>query len=105
VTPTLPFNHSCTPNAYLDRNRAIRTLRAIPAGEEITIDYAMTATRAAAGPATAIAKCLCKSAGCRGSVTNWLALPAAAIATYLESAPFDREVEEDVYAVFGAKTF
>lgn len=99
------FNHSCAPNAFLDRNRCVRTLRAVPAGEEITVDYAMTATRAAAGPATAIAACSCGAAACRGRVTDWTALSAAAVAAYLESAPIDREVEEDIYRVFGPKAF
>ena len=99
------FNHSCAPNAYLDRNRCIRTLRPVPAGQELTVDYAMTATRAAAGPATAIAACSCGAPACRGRVTDWTALPAAGVAAYLESAPLDREVEEDVYSVFGPKSF
>jgi hypothetical protein len=70
-------------------------------GEELTIDYRMTVTRAAAatgGPQTSFETST-------GRVTDWTALPAAAIAAYLESVPIDREVEEDIHSVFAPKTF
>lgn len=72
----------------------MRTLRAVPEGEEITVEYAMTATRAAAGSIASVA-----------GVTDWTALPASTVAAYLESVPLDREVEEDIYRVFGPKSF
>ena len=63
------FNHSCDANAYVDRNRAVRTLREVKAGEEITVDYSMLA----AGPdaregAIFEGKCACASKECRETV-------------------------------------
>lgn len=45
VISATAYNHSDTPNAYIDRNRAVRTSRAITKGEEITINYSLYATR------------------------------------------------------------
>lgn len=36
-------NHSANANAYVDRNRAVRTLRAVAEGEEITVNYSLLA--------------------------------------------------------------
>jgi len=36
-------NHAASANAYVDRNRAVRTLRAVAEGEEITVSYALLA--------------------------------------------------------------
>ena len=49
-------------SAYVDRNRAVRTLRALAAGEEITVDYSLLANEpedesfslAGAGPASTL---------------------------------------------------
>jgi hypothetical protein len=40
-------NHAAAPNAYVDRNRAVRTLRAVAEGEEITVSYSLLASDAA----------------------------------------------------------
>jgi len=69
-------------------------MRAVAEGEEITVEYAMTATRAAAATIAPVP-----------GVSDWSALPAAAVAVYLETVPLDREVEEDIYRVFGPKSF
>jgi len=36
-------NHAADANAYVDRNRAVRTMRALAAGEEITVNYSLLA--------------------------------------------------------------
>lgn len=36
-------NHSATPNAYVDRNRAVRTFVPLAQGEEVTINYSLLA--------------------------------------------------------------
>lgn len=63
------FNHSCAANAYVDRNRAVRTLREVAAGEEITLDYSLLAAGhyAPAGPLIAGA-CACGAAACRKAI-------------------------------------
>ena len=51
-------------SAYVDRNRAVRTLRALAAGEEITVDYSLLANEpedasfslGTAGPASTLSK-------------------------------------------------
>ena len=57
------INHSCEPNAGLQGQISLVALRAIAAGEEICLDYAMTD----AHPDTGFA-CLCGTASCRGVV-------------------------------------
>ncbi len=57
-------NHSCNPNADVatsgDRQFIVRSLRAIPAGTEITIDYVWMKTEAR--------PCLCGEALCTGNI-------------------------------------
>lgn len=56
------LNHACTPNCYLRvRGYAVEvyTLRALAAGEELTIDYGQTPHRGGM-------RCTCGAAGCRG---------------------------------------
>ena len=57
-------NHSCAPNLGFDGPFAIRTLRAIPAGEELTVDYATCS-----GPGLVL-DCGCGAAACRGRVVG-----------------------------------
>lgn len=54
------FNHSCEPNAYIDGQILLRTIRDIEPGEEITVDYATYFTSD-----TMEFDCLCKTASCR----------------------------------------
>lgn len=93
------LNHSCCPNSYVDRNRAVRTLKAVAVDEEITIDYALTAEQGCkvSTSAAAIATCSCGSTRCRKSVGGWVALDADEINHYLNTVPILREVEEDVH--------
>jgi len=57
-------NHSCAPNLAFDGSFAIRALRAIPAGEELTVDYATCS-----GPGLVL-DCRCGAPGCRGRVVG-----------------------------------
>lgn len=72
------YNHACgdAANAYVDRNRAVRTSKAITAGTEITIDYSLYQT---AGPAPALSgfACACKAGACRGTIGDATTVPAA----------------------------
>ena len=47
-------NHSATANAYVDRNRAVRTSRPIAEGEEITVNYSLLANDPVADAAVAL---------------------------------------------------
>ncbi|GMH54663.1 hypothetical protein TL16_g01719 [Triparma laevis f. inornata] len=98
-TAGFPFNHSCAPNCYLDRNRAVKTMGPMAAGAELTVDYALTASAAKApkaqlGPGEACA-CGSKVFACRGPVGDWRGLPAATMRQYLDNYPILREVEEE----------
>ena len=63
------INHSCDPNAGLDGQIAIRAMRDIEPGEEVTIDYAMCD-----GDPRDSFECLCGSSSCRHIVTgnDWM---------------------------------
>ena len=74
VLNSTSYNHSCTPNAYIDRNRAVRTNRAVPKGEEITLDYSLYATRELDGKIPEFA-CSCGSSSCRSKVVAAASLP------------------------------
>lgn len=56
------LNHSCAPNCYLRIHRRrveVYTLRTIPAGTELTVDYGVT-------PHVGGMSCVCGAEGCRG---------------------------------------
>merc|ERR1712032_623983 len=100
------FNHRCRPNAYVDRNRAVRMLCDVAGGKEITLDYALTAKRgASADAAMFINRCHCGHACCRKSVGDWTGLPASTLLHYLRTTPMLREVEEDILSEFGQSSF
>jgi SET domain-containing protein len=77
-SPARFVNHGCEPNCDVDDDLAIFALRAIPAGEELTIDY-HTARRAdvEADPAAYFwhprwsFTCRCGAPTCRGRVEGW----------------------------------
>lgn len=54
------YNHSCDPNAYIDGHIAVRTRRPVPAGEELTVDYATIFSSD-----TQSFQCQCGSSQCR----------------------------------------
>jgi uncharacterized protein len=62
-------NHSCEPNVGMGGNVLLVSMRDIPAGEELTIDYALFL----ADPGFAM-ECRCGTAACRGVVrgTDWM---------------------------------
>ena len=88
----LGFNHSCSPNAYVDRNRAVRTSCAVAAGAEITLDYSLLAAGHGA-PTGALFEgaCACGAATCRGTVGPAAALPKA----YLAAAAREQAIYYD----------
>lgn len=59
------FNHSCDPNLGLSGQIVLKAMRDIPAGEELTFDYAMSD-----GEAYDEFECHCGSLNCRGRVTG-----------------------------------
>lgn len=76
--PCLFLNHSCSPNCELviwvdepaPLAMCLHATRAIPFGEELTIDYAW--------PANATIPCRCGSESCRGWIVAASELPAVA---------------------------
>jgi SET domain-containing protein len=64
VTSVMMFlNHSCAPNVGIRGQIVFVAMRAIRAGEELTIDYAMF------GANPKPMRCKCNAASCRGLVT------------------------------------
>ena len=68
-------NHSCSPNCGIHVNETdahdFVARRHIPAGAELTFDYAMRNFTIEYFPE----RCRCGTAGCRGSITGWKDLP------------------------------
>ena len=74
------FNHSCGPNAYVQKKNELVALRTIHAGEEITYDYSTTMNDNkqkinAAGRRLWKCKCYCGSKNCRGIINQFKTLP------------------------------
>ena len=61
----LCLNHSCSPNVGVRGQVTFVALRHVPAGHELTIDYAMID-----GDPAEVMDCECGSAECRGVVTG-----------------------------------
>ena len=61
----LYLNHSCEPNVGVRGQITFVAMRAIAAGEELTIDYAMID-----GDPDERMNCACGVAGCRGTITG-----------------------------------
>jgi hypothetical protein len=85
VTLKISFlNHSCAPNAFLDSDRvAIRAMRDIPQGEEITANYLATEY-----DMSSVFRCRCGSPACFGKIRGFKYLSRArrnAISQYLAS--------------------
>ncbi|HEX5796773.1 MAG TPA: SET domain-containing protein-lysine N-methyltransferase [Candidatus Saccharimonadales bacterium] len=57
------YNHSCEPNAYVDGNILLRSMRSIEEGEEITVEYATYFSSD-----TQEFDCQCGSEHCRGHI-------------------------------------
>jgi hypothetical protein len=75
-------NHSCDPNCGIRINSAgapdLVARQRIPAGVELTFDYAMRNYSVEHFPGP----CRCGSAACRGAVTGWKDLPDGVKARY-----------------------
>lgn len=82
------FNHSDTPNAYVDRNRTVRALVAIPAGVEVTLDYALFY------PSSDSSVKFVSAGG--ESITNWTVRPSAVLRKYIRGAPIDEWLLADM---------
>lgn len=90
--PRCYLNHACDPNAIGTERDAVVALRAIAAGEEITIDYRLNAYDDGTG--VWVMDCACDPA--RGShpvIGEFFSLPSETQRRYLEWAPrFIREL-------------
>jgi len=76
--PGVFINHSCDPNAGIIADRVLVALRSISAGEEVRYNYSTTMWE---GIWTM--PCQCKSASCRGAVTDFPQLAADLRTRYL----------------------
>jgi uncharacterized protein len=76
--PGVLVNHSCAPNAGIVRDRRLIALRDIVPGEQIQYDYSTTMDEQSFTMC-----CRCGAPGCRGIVTDFSELPAAAQEYYL----------------------
>lgn len=68
---SLLFNHSCDPNAGINKKRALVALRAIRPGEEICYDYSATVCTHSSWTM----RCKCGSPLCRKKIGNVLTIP------------------------------
>jgi len=68
------FNHSCDPNSGFSGQVFLVALRDIPAGEEITFDYAMTVSESVGSDMIFHMDCACGSPRCRKTITeqDWM---------------------------------
>jgi len=98
IPADLRINHSCQANAFIDRNRLVRTLTDVPAGTEITLDYGMSAV--AADTTVKVAGCKCGAVRCRGTVTNWTTLPASDLRVYVAGVPASEVIQTDIARYF-----
>lgn len=57
------YNHSCEPNAYIDGQIALRSMKPLEGGEEVTVDYATSFSSD-----TQVFVCHCGSPDCRGII-------------------------------------
>lgn len=74
ASPIRFINHSCEPNAALRTPRRLIAMKAIAAGEEITMDYSLTeAGQDYHRP------CSCKTPSCRGIITPINLLPSSLV--------------------------
>jgi hypothetical protein len=90
--PRCYLNHACDPNALGTEGDAVIALRAIAAGEEITIDYRLNAYDDGTG--IWVMDCACDPVrGPHNVVGEFFSLPVETQRRYLEWAPpFIREL-------------
>ena len=63
----VPFNHSCDSNGWMADAVTVVARRDIPAGEEVTVDYALQTAQPV--PLLEV-PCACGAADCRGTITG-----------------------------------
>lgn len=74
----LLFNHSCEPNAGINKKRELVALRTIQPGEEICYDYSATVCTHSSW----VMRCKCDSVVCRRKVGNVLTVPPTLLKKY-----------------------
>ncbi len=84
------FNHSCDPNAYVEKASDLVARRPIRTGEEITFDYSTTMNddeRAilAAGKSSWTCPCSCLAPNCRGEINQFRTLAPSVRRLYLDN--------------------
>ncbi len=72
------LNHSCSPNAGVRGKNRIVAMRSLKAGEEVTIDYALSETY----PLWHM-KCSCKARNCRKVVKPYQDMPSQRMKKYI----------------------
>jgi SET domain-containing protein len=80
LSPPSYLNHSCSPNCYIKMKtiaiKDVYTLRNIEKGEELTVDYTLTAVDQFAGMGFWELDCKCGSENCRGKlIGDFFTLP------------------------------
>lgn len=78
-SPGVFLNHSCKPNAGINRNRRLIAIKGIKEGEEITFDYSTTMDEN-----FWTLDCLCGESGCREKITDFRFLPSDIRFKYLQ---------------------
>ncbi len=69
-SPGVFLNHSCDPNAGINRNKRLIAIKDIKKGDEITFDYSTTMDEN-----FWTMKCLCGFDNCRGIITDFDKIP------------------------------
>lgn len=72
------FNHSCEPNAGINKKRELVALRVIQMGEEICYDYSTTVCTHSSWTM----RCLCGSTLCRKKIGNVRTIPSVLFKRY-----------------------
>lgn len=90
---SVAFNHSCNPNAVVDRNWDMVAIRDIARGEEITFDYALTV------PVSLLTRfwsmqCRCGAPNCRERIGTIATLSPAELDKYEPFRPLLPHVEK-----------
>ncbi len=86
------FNHSCEPNAGINRARSLVALRNIRAGEEICYDYSTTVCT----HSTWTLRCKCESRVCRKKIGNVLTIPRVLRVRYQRTGVLPRFIVKEM---------
>lgn len=94
--PSVFANHSCAPNAGVQKDRIAIAIADIQEGQEITFDYSTTMSEQ-----RWTMKCLCGSSKCRGKVEDFHLLPDCLKRQYLERGIVQRFIVDEHFAITG----